>query len=267
VKLVIISSLGAPHCHVVAETARRHPGVTVLRPVRSKSAPAPAAARWARFVAAPFAVLRDRAEQAARQQRMEQLEARLFARLFDGHPPHIDAEAVPVAELSGPEAARRLQRLSPDLLVLCGAPILRPAVFDVPRLGTVNLHYGVAPRYRGEDTLFWPLVHEDWDHLGVTLHFLDAGVDTGRVIAHGFPARRGGEGEAELWAAAARVGAELVHRFVTACETGAPRGRPQEPGGRQYFRRERTMLWEARYRAKRALGRVPPASEERIVFY
>jgi methionyl-tRNA formyltransferase len=269
-RLVVISTLGAAQLHVIAETARRHPVVSVLRPVRPRPAPAAAPAltdRWARFRAAPLAVVRDRFEQRVRQARMERLETQLAARLFGGTPPHLDVEEVPLPVLSSPEMIDRLHSLSPDLLLVAGAPILKPAIFGVARLGTVNLHYGVAPHYRGEDTLFWPLLHEDWDHLGVTLHFIDAGVDTGRVIAHGFPLRHGGEGEADLWASSARVGAKLVHRFLAMCETQMPKGRPQEPGGKQYFRRERTAQWEARYWVKRALGKVPPPAGERIVFY
>lgn len=266
-RLVIISSLGAAHCHVVAETVRRHHVAAVLRPVSARSVPASATARWARFRDAPLAVLRQGLEQRARHRRMERLETALFARLFQGQPPALEAEPVAVPELSGPGVVERLRRLSPDLLLVCGAPVLAPAIFTVPRLGAVNLHHGVAPRYRGEDTLFWPLVRQDWDHLGVTLHYIDAGVDTGRVIAHGFPARRGGEDEADLWASAARLGAELIHRFLRACDSGAPPGRAQEPGGKQYFRRERTIAWDARHRALRLLGKVPPPSEERTVFY
>lgn len=266
-KIVFISTLGAVHRHVVAETLRHHPTAEVWQPVRERAAPAPASDRWARFRAAPLAALRERASLRVRRERMALLETRIAHRLFGGQPPPIDATQVPLAALSHPATIERLRALGPDLLLVSGAPILKPVLFGVPRLGTVNLHYGVAPAYRGEDTLFWPLLHEDWGHLGLTLHFIDAGVDTGRVIAHGFPARLGGEGEADLWAAAARVGATMVRRFLEACAAEVPRGQSQAPGGRQYLRRERTALHDLRYLAKRALGKVPPPAGERILWY
>jgi len=266
-KLVIISTLGAVHLHVVSELARRHPPRLILKPHRPPLPPAPLSDRLAKLRKAPLAALRDRFEQRVRDARMAHTEAEIVRLLFAGAPPTVDATPIAVSELHAPPTLERLRALAPDLLFVSGAPILRPEVFCIPRLGTVNLHYGIAPDYRGEDTLFWPLVRKDYDHLGVTLHSIDRGVDTGRILAHGYPARRGGESETELWAAAARLGAHLIDRFLSTAGPESLSGTPQPAGGRQYFRRERTALWEARYRAARALGCTPPPAPERFVFY
>lgn len=288
-KLVIVSTLGAVHLHVVSEIARRHAPLAVLQPYRAPAPPPPVQERLGRFRRAPLDVLRESVEQRVRTARMERSEAEIATLLFGGAPPHVEATPIPVSELHAPRTLERLRALEPDLLFLSGAPVLRPELFGLARLGTVNLHYGVAPEYRGEDTLFWPLVRADHERLGVTLHTVDQGVDTGRLLAHGFPERRGGEGETELWAASAQLGARLAVRLLDALRraldggmgdvvaramhgigddvTRPLSGVPQPAGGRQYFRRERTALWEMRYHAGRALGRTPPPAAERVVFY
>lgn len=269
-KLVIVSTLGAVHLHVVTEVARRHAPVAVLRPHRAPG-PAPALAdRLERLRRGPLAALREGVEGRVRTARLERSEAEIAGLLFGRATPHVEATPIALAELHAPATLESLRALGPDVIVLSGAPVLRPELFGLARLGTVNLHYGVAPEYRGEDTLFWPLVRGDFDRLGVTLHTVDRGVDTGRLLAHGFPERRGGESESELWAACARLGARLLVGLLDRLRAegaGALSGATQPPGGRQYFRRERTASWEMRYRLGRALGRTPPPAVEKVVLY
>ncbi len=263
-KLVIVSTLGAVHRHVVSEVARRCPPALVIQP----QSPPPGPTRRAEGLGA---LSLERLEQGilhrVRRVRMERAEATLERLLAGGAAPPADVMKVAISSLHSEATLEAIRALAPDLMLVSGAPVLRPELFTIPRLGAVNLHYGVAPAYRGEDTLFWPLVEGDHDKLGVTLHFIDRAVDTGRVLAHGFIGRKGGEGEVELWAAAARLGARLVNRFLESAGEGVPEGVLQSTGGRQYFRRERTLAWEARHWARRALGWTPPPATERIVTY
>ncbi len=59
--------------------------------------------------------------------------------------------------------------------------MLKPEVFNAPPLGTVNLHIGYLPWNRGADPNFWS--HAEATPKGVTVHYIDAGVDTGDIIA------------------------------------------------------------------------------------
>lgn len=46
----------------------------------------------------------------------------------------------------------------------------------------MNLHSGITPKYRGQAGGYWALAKGDPDHAGVTIHLVDAGVDTGDVL-------------------------------------------------------------------------------------
>jgi methionyl-tRNA formyltransferase len=73
--------------------------------------------------------------------------------------------------------------LQPDLLLVWSYSMILPqALIDVPRLGAVNVHGGLLPEYRGGHVLNWALINGETE-TGVTLHYIDAGIDTGPVIA------------------------------------------------------------------------------------
>jgi len=58
--------------------------------------------------------------------------------------------------------------------------IMKKELFSIPRYGTLNLHPGLLPYNRGKHSSFWNLIEET--PYGVTLHFVDAGIDTGDIV-------------------------------------------------------------------------------------
>jgi len=80
-----------------------------------------------------------------------------------------------------PEARQCIAALRPDVIVVHATGLLRPETFELAPVA-INLHCGILPQYRGHDTVFWALAKGDYDHLGSTLHRIDAGADTGAVL-------------------------------------------------------------------------------------
>lgn len=79
-------------------------------------------------------------------------------------------------------SADEVERLAPDIIVSYGFRfILGPEVFKLPRLGTLNLHVSYLPWNRGADPNFWS--HLEGTPKGVSVHYVDEGIDTGDVIA------------------------------------------------------------------------------------
>ena len=76
-----------------------------------------------------------------------------------------------------------LRALAPDVMVIWSYSMILPkSVIDVPRRGCVNLHGGLLPHYRGPHVMQWAIINGETE-TGVTLHYVDAGIDTGPVIA------------------------------------------------------------------------------------
>jgi folate-dependent phosphoribosylglycinamide formyltransferase PurN len=86
-----------------------------------------------------------------------------------------------VENYHAPESLDLLKSAGADLGILYGTNIIKESVFGIPRLGSINLHQGLAPFYRGGPTVFWELFNDE-SEIGITVHFVAAKVDTGDII-------------------------------------------------------------------------------------
>jgi folate-dependent phosphoribosylglycinamide formyltransferase PurN len=70
----------------------------------------------------------------------------------------------------------------PDLVIVSGTRIISKQIIDSIPASFINIHAGITPKYRGVHGMYWALVNNDEDHAGVTVHFVDKGIDTGKII-------------------------------------------------------------------------------------
>lgn len=89
-----------------------------------------------------------------------------------------------VPDLHAEVVLERVRTLDPDLGLIYGSPILKPRLFQIPRLGTVGIHHGKMPQYRGKKTTFWSMYNGE-ETAGVTIQLVNAGIDTGQIIQRG----------------------------------------------------------------------------------
>ncbi|MEX2150376.1 MAG: formyltransferase family protein [Steroidobacteraceae bacterium] len=87
-------------------------------------------------------------------------------------------------DLNAPAVLERLRASTPDLGVIYGGPILKPELFRIPALGTIGIHHGRAPQYRGKKTTFWEM-HNGETHAGVMIQRITEGLDTGEILRQG----------------------------------------------------------------------------------
>lgn len=85
-----------------------------------------------------------------------------------------------VKRFNSSECRDLLASLKLDLLVIASAPILKPYVFEQAKIGCLNAHPGWLPSYRGLGANAYAL--QQGDHAGITVHMIDAGIDTGKII-------------------------------------------------------------------------------------
>lgn len=84
-----------------------------------------------------------------------------------------------------------IRDLRPDIIVIYYAPILGKNIFSIAPLGTINLHPSLLPKYRGGHPLFWTAYSMETEG-GVTVHAVDAGMDTGDILCQkAFPVQPG----------------------------------------------------------------------------
>ena len=79
------------------------------------------------------------------------------------------------------ESIDLIKSLDADLGIVYGTNIIKESVFGLPRLGSINLHQGLAPYYRGGPPVFWELFNDE-NEVGLTVHFVATKVDTGDIV-------------------------------------------------------------------------------------
>lgn len=139
-----------------------------------------------------------------------------------------------VPNANAAECERLLRSLVPDVVVLGGSRILKPYILRVPRIGVLNPHPGLLPAYRGVDVIRWALYNGD--PLGVTVHFVDPGIDTGDIVAQQPFSVQPGDTPSSLKRKADLILGQLMAELVSQlAESGRLERRPQERGaGRLY---------------------------------
>lgn len=87
-----------------------------------------------------------------------------------------------VPDHNHPRAQRLLRDHLPDLILFTGGGLIRRNILELPAIGVLNCHSGILPAYRGMDVVEWALLEGLSNHVGLTLHLMDTGVDTGPVL-------------------------------------------------------------------------------------
>ena len=127
-----------------------------------------------------------------------------------------------------------LRALQPDLIVVVAyGQILPPAILDLPRHGCLNIHTSLLPKYRGAAPIQWAIANADTE-TGVTLMRIDAGLDTGDIVAQRRAPIRPEDDSAILHDRLAQIGAELLEQTIPDYVAGKIQPVPQPAEGVSY---------------------------------
>ncbi|GAB4350648.1 MAG: methionyl-tRNA formyltransferase [Immundisolibacter sp.] len=151
--------------------------------------------------------------------------------------------------LRAAQAVAALAAHAPDLLVVVAyGLILPPAVLDLPRLGALNVHGSLLPRWRGAAPVERALLAGDTE-TGVCIMQMDAGLDTGPVFLACREPIRPDDTAGSLRERLAVRGAEALVSVVADLEAGTARARPQPQHGVCYAakidKQEARLDWRA----------------------
>jgi len=139
--------------------------------------------------------------------------------------------------VNAPEPRAALAALKADLFVVVAfGAILSPALLELPRLGSLNLHGSLLPDYRGAS----PVQRALWDGLpgtGVTTMWIDQGLDTGDLSLQRWVAIEAGDDAGTLAAKLATVGGPLLAETVMLAHAGRAPRRPQDLQAGSYARK------------------------------
>ncbi len=87
-----------------------------------------------------------------------------------------------VSSVNDEQCLQLLQSIAPQLVIVNGTRIISNQILESVDATFINMHAGITPKYRGVHGAYWALVNKDEQNCGVTVHLVDAGIDTGEII-------------------------------------------------------------------------------------
>lgn len=130
-------------------------------------------------------------------------------------------------KLRAPEFLEQLRALQADLHVVVAFRMLPEVVWTMPRLGTINLHGSLLPKYRGAAPINWAIINGEAE-TGVTTFFLKHEIDTGDLIDQARISIGPDENFEEVYNRLKVVGADLLLKTVQNIAKGEYKAQPQD---------------------------------------
>jgi methionyl-tRNA formyltransferase len=140
-----------------------------------------------------------------------------------------DLRILQPVNLKSPDFLEELKSLQADLQVVVAFRMLPEVVWNMPPLGTFNLHASLLPQYRGAAPINWAIINGEKE-TGVTTFFLRHDIDTGSVIFQEKEIIREDDNAGALYERLMHKGAGLVLKTVQAIQSGRYPITPQPDG-------------------------------------
>jgi methionyl-tRNA formyltransferase len=151
------------------------------------------------------------------------------------------------ADFKNMQDVERVRALRPDALVVAAYGLLLPrALLEAGRYGALNIHASLLPRWRGAAPIQRALLAGD-TRTGISIMQMEAGLDTGPVLAQASTAIAAEDDAGTLHDRLAELGAELLVEVLAEVAAGRARPTPQPQAGVTYARkidkRETELDW------------------------
>lgn len=130
----------------------------------------------------------------------------------------------PLKVRNNTEFIEEIKTFNPDVIcVVAYGKILPKEILDIPRLGCINVHGSLLPKYRGAAPIQWAVINGE-KQTGITTMYMDAGMDTGDMILKETVEIGEDETTGELWERLSKIGGKLLVDTLKLIEEGkAPR--------------------------------------------
>jgi len=116
--------------------------------------------------------------------------------------------------INEPVYVNAIQEIRPDVIVVCGTSILRDKIISIPPKGVLNLHGGLAQKYRGTCTTLWALFNGEPEYIGATVHYVAPGIDDGDILYQGRPEISITDDPETLYVKVVKLGIEMMIRAI-----------------------------------------------------
>ncbi len=141
-----------------------------------------------------------------------------------------DIPVLQPTNLKSPEFIEELKSFEPDLQIVVAFRMLPVVVWDMPKMGTFNLHASLLPNYRGAAPINWAIINGE-TKTGVTTFFLKHEIDTGSIIFQEEVDILPSEDLGDVYEKLMSTGSKLVLKTVEAISEGNVKTYDQDESG------------------------------------
>lgn len=147
-----------------------------------------------------------------------------------------DSDEMITYDINSKEVENFIRSKCPDIIIVCGSNIIKPNIFEIPLKGTINIHCGITPDYRSANPVEWAIYNRDFQKIGVTIHYVDEGLDTGNIISQKTVKVEKGDSVTSLYCKNIVNGGELMIRAIQDISENRVNTFPQDlQKGRHYL--------------------------------
>ena len=138
-----------------------------------------------------------------------------------------DLALIQPKSINDPNAVEIIRDISPDVIVVASyGQLLKAIVFDLPRLGTINIHASLLPAYRGAAPVNWAIMRGE-ERTGISTFFIERGLDTGDMLLAESLDIGPDETAAELEDRLALLGSDVILKTLDGLAGGSLQATPQ----------------------------------------
>lgn len=128
---------------------------------------------------------------------------------------------IPPSSINSPDTINRIKGLTPDLIAMFGTSILGLELINLYPQRIFNLHAGLAGSYRGSSCNFWPIHDRRLDLLGASIIRINAGIDSGDILAQQTIQIEENDDEQSLSAKTVILGSKLMIETIKNCASNS----------------------------------------------
>lgn len=147
---------------------------------------------------------------------------------------------IPTGQLNSTDTFKILEAQQPDIIILFGSSLVGQEIMEQFPNQILNLHVGISGQYRGSSCNFWPIYDGRLDCLGATLLRINAGIDTGEILAQETIEIEEGDTEQSLLGKSLILGMDITLQVVRQWLNGNCVPLPLERNGKLFQKKDFT---------------------------
>ena len=129
-------------------------------------------------------------------------------------------------KMKDPDLHKLLIELNPDLIVIVAFKILPKSILEIPKIGAVNIHASLLPKYRGAAPIHWAVVNGEVE-TGVSVFYLNEEIDAGNLILQEKVTIEEFDNTGDVYSKLMELGSKTITKALNLIESGATKALEQ----------------------------------------